>query len=94
MPAACQNRPRRWSGGGYGPRFFWSDGEAGVHRFEKLARRYTSHGYLVELQLRYHPPPAQEGDLDAWQRYVRDVVARFGRNPRVTAIQAASATRW
>src|SRR3954454_10903450 len=32
-------------------RFFWSDGEDGVKRFLDLARFYTSHGYLVELQL-------------------------------------------
>src|SRR3954471_17757074 len=42
-------------------RFFWSDGEAGVQRFLALADRYTSAGYLVELQLRYHPDAAQEG---------------------------------
>src|SRR5215212_8534877 len=31
------------------PRFFWSEGEAGVKRFLTLARRYTRRGYLVEL---------------------------------------------
>src|SRR4051812_33300965 len=36
-------------------RFFWSDGERGVQRFLALADRYTRAGYLVELQLRYHP---------------------------------------
>src|SRR4051812_332739 len=34
-------------------RFFWSDGEQGIQRFEELADRYTREGYLVELQLRY-----------------------------------------
>jgi hypothetical protein len=71
-------------------RFFWSEGEAGVRRFLALARRYTSRGYLVELQLRYHPTPAQEGDIAAWLRYVRDVVDRFGPNPRVVAIQVTN----
>jgi hypothetical protein len=71
-------------------RFFWSEGEAGVRRFLALAKRYTSHGYLVELQLRYHPSPAQEGDIGAWLRHVRDVVDRFGPNPRVVAIQVTN----
>src|SRR5437868_7675545 len=44
-------------------RLFWSDGEAGIRRFLTLAHRYTKHGYLVELQLRYHPSSAQEGDI-------------------------------
>jgi hypothetical protein len=71
-------------------RFFWSEGEAGVRHFLALAKRYTSHGYLVELQLRYHPSPAQEGDIAAWLRHVRDVVDRFGPNPRVVAIQVTN----
>jgi hypothetical protein len=71
-------------------RFFWSEGEAGIKRFLALAKRYTSHGYLVELQLRYHPTPAQEGDIRAWLRYVRRVVDRFGPNPRVVAIQVTN----
>ena len=71
-------------------RFFWSDGEAGVKRFLALAKRYTSHGYLAELQLRYHPTPAQEGDIAAWRRFVRDVVDRFGPNRRVVAIQVTN----
>jgi hypothetical protein len=71
-------------------RFFWSDGEAGIARFLDLARLYTSHGFLVELQLRYHPSAAQEGDIAAWTRFVREVVDRFGPNPRVAAIQVTN----
>ena len=71
-------------------RFFWSDGEAGVQRFLALADRYTRAGYLVELQLRYHPGPGQEGDIAAWTAYVRDVVRRFGSNRRVVAIQVTN----
>jgi hypothetical protein len=71
-------------------RFFWSDGEPGVRRFEELADRYTAEGFLVELQLRYHPTPEQEGDIPAWTAFVRDVVDRFGRNPRVVAIQVTN----
>jgi hypothetical protein len=71
-------------------RFFWSDGEAGVQRFLTLARRYTAEGFLVELQLRYHPSAQQEGDIPAWTRFVREVVDRFGPNHRVVAIQVTN----
>ena len=71
-------------------RFFWSDGEQAMQRFLALADRYTSHGYLVELQLRYHPSAEQEGDIAAWTEHVRDVVRRFGPNPRVVAIQVTN----
>ena len=71
-------------------RFFWSDGEEGVRRFLALADRYTREGFLVELQLRYHPNAEQEGDIDAWTAHVRDVVRRFGANPRVVAIQVTN----
>lgn len=71
-------------------RLFWSDGEEGLRRFEALAERYTSRGFEVELQLRYHPRPDQEGDIGAWTEYVREVVRRFGPNPRVVAIQVTN----
>ncbi len=71
-------------------RFFWSDGEAGVERFLALAGQYTSEGYLVELQLRYHPTPAEEGDIPAWTSFVREVVDRFGPNRRVVGLQVTN----
>jgi hypothetical protein len=71
-------------------RFFWSDGRRGVHRFEQLTRLYTRRGYRVELQLRYHPRPSQEGNIDAWVRFVRRVVRRFGQNPRVIGLQVTN----
>ncbi|MEA2458436.1 MAG: hypothetical protein QOC95_1408, partial [Thermoleophilaceae bacterium] len=71
-------------------RFFWSDGEAGVQHFLELADRYTREGFLVELQLRYHPSAEQEGDIPAWTAFVRSVVDRFGSNPRVVAIQVTN----
>jgi hypothetical protein len=71
-------------------RFFWSDGEQGIRRYLALAQRFTARGYLVELQVRYHPSEAQEGDIEAWKRHVREVVRRFGRNPRVIALQIAN----
>ena len=71
-------------------RFFWSDGEEGIRRYLALAERFTSRGYLVELQVRYHPNESQEGDIAAWTRHVREVVRRFGSNRRVVALQIAN----
>ena len=71
-------------------RFFWSEGDAGVDRFRDLARSFTKEGYLVELQLRYHPTPAQEGDIPAWAAFVRKVVDRLGSNPRVVGLQVTN----
>jgi hypothetical protein len=71
-------------------RFFWSHGDAGIRRFAALTRRYTRAGYLVELQLRYHPPAGREGDVAGFERWVRRVVRRFGANPRVVAVQVTN----
>ena len=68
-------------------RFFWSDGAAAFRRYLALASRFTSRGYQVELQVRYHPSSSQEGDIGAWTRHVREVVRRFGANRRVVALQ-------
>jgi hypothetical protein len=71
-------------------RFFWSDGWKGIHHFSRLTRLYTRHGYRVELQLRYHPRPEQEGRIGAWVRFVRRVVRRFGPNPDVVGLQVTN----
>jgi hypothetical protein len=71
-------------------RFFWSDGEEGFARFLEMAGRYTLAGYLVELQVRYHPREDQEGDIAAWVEHVREVVRRFGPNPGVVGLQIAN----
>ena len=71
-------------------RFFWSDREAGMRRYLGLARRFARRGYLIELQVRYHPDAAQEGDLPAWREHVREVVRRFGRIRAVIALQIAN----
>jgi hypothetical protein len=68
-------------------RFFWSDREKGFRRYLSLARRFARRGYLLELQVRYHPDPRQEGDIGAWRRHVQEVVRRFGRIRRVIALQ-------
>jgi hypothetical protein len=71
-------------------RFFWSDGEAGIQRFLTLVDRYTSHGFPVELQLRYHPAAGHEGDVAGFVAWVRDVVDRFGPNPGVVGLQVTN----
>jgi hypothetical protein len=71
-------------------RFFWSLGDQGIELFRQRARSFTKAGYQVELQLRYHPTPEQEGDIPAWTSFVRKVVDRLGSNPGVVALQVTN----
>lgn len=95
-PGRTREALRRLEPGGGAPfyvrlnRFFWSLGPAGIDRFLKLTDRYTRRGYRVELQLRYHPRPDQEGRIGRWLDFVRRVVRRFGANPRVRALQVTN----
>jgi hypothetical protein len=59
-------------------RLFWSGGQTAINRFRTMTRSYTRAGFDVELQVRYHPTKAEEGNLAAWRRYVRHVVDSFG----------------
>jgi hypothetical protein len=67
-------------------RLFWSDGQAGIDAFEQQVALYTGAGFEVEIQVRYHPPQGEAGNLSAWVAYVRHVVDTFGANPRVVAM--------
>jgi hypothetical protein len=67
-------------------RLFWSDGAAGIASFERTVSTDTRDGFEVELQVRYHPPSGEAGDIAAWDAYVRRVVDAFGPNPRVVAM--------
>jgi hypothetical protein len=71
-------------------RLFWSDRRRGLVRYAALARRFARQGYLVEIQLRYHPDEAQEGRIGDWTEYVRHAVRRFGRNPSVVGLQVTN----
>ncbi|HET9720071.1 MAG TPA: hypothetical protein VFP55_08350 [Solirubrobacteraceae bacterium] len=64
-------------------RLFWSDGEAGISHFQSLVSRYAGAGFEVELQVRYHPTQAENGDIAAWAQWVRHVVDVFGPDRRV-----------
>jgi hypothetical protein len=71
-------------------RLFWADGDSGIQRFLALADRFTADGFLVELQLRYKPPPGHDGDVPGFAAWVREVVRRFGPNPRVVGMQVTN----
>jgi hypothetical protein len=64
-------------------RLFWSDGQRGIRRFQRQVRAYARAGFLVELQVRYHPTSSEEGNIRAWVAYVRHVVDAFGPNRHV-----------
>jgi hypothetical protein len=67
-------------------RVFESDGRAGIKRAVSLARRYGRMGFDVESQVRYHPSDAQNGDMAAWERYVRQVVRALAPNRSLVAL--------
>jgi hypothetical protein len=67
-------------------RLFWSDGSSGIAKFRRMAGAYTRAGFDVEIQVRYHPPPGEVGNISAWRAYVRRVVDALGPNRRVVAM--------
>ena len=67
-------------------RLFWSDGEAGIRRFQAIVGQHDAAGFDSELQVRYHPPAGKEGDIAAWVAYVRHVVDVFGGDRHVVAM--------
>jgi len=68
-------------------RLFMSDGEQGIAQFKALADRFAALGLEVELQVRYHPADADDGNIAKWLAFVRRVVDVFGPNERVTGLQ-------
>ena len=67
-------------------RMFWEDGKPGIRRFARIVDRYARAGFDSELQVRYHPPEGQEGNMRAWRRYVRNAVRILGRRESVVAL--------
>jgi hypothetical protein len=67
-------------------RLFWSDGQQGIDTFKAIVARYARAGFDVELQVRYHPPSGQAGDIPAWLAYVRHVVDTFGPDRHVISM--------
>lgn len=68
-------------------RLFMADGSRGIARFKALADRFARLDLDVELQVRYHPRPADDGDIGKWLAFVRKVVRSFGPNEHVTGLQ-------
>jgi hypothetical protein len=68
-------------------RLFMADGSRGIAEFRKLATHFTKLGMDVELQVRYHPVAADNGNIAKWLAFVRKVVRAFGPNKRVTGLQ-------
>jgi hypothetical protein len=48
--------------------------------------QHDAAGFDSELQVRYHPPSGEAGDVAAWVAYVCHVVDVFGRDRRVVAM--------
>jgi hypothetical protein len=67
-------------------RMLMSDGVAGVRHYASLVDRYARRGFDSELQVRYHPPAGQEGDMAAWVAYVRTAARILGKRPSVKAL--------
>lgn len=67
-------------------RLFWSDGQSGIDKFKAIVNRYARAGFGVELQVRYHPPSGEAGNIPAWLAYVRHVVDTFGPDRRVISM--------
>ncbi len=67
-------------------RLFWADGDEGIRRFAGYVDQYAAAGFDVESQVRYHPPEGKEGDIAAWEEYVRAVVRELAKRPALTAL--------
>lgn len=67
-------------------RMFWADGEEGVRRYAAIVDRYAAAGFPSELQVRYHPPEGAEGDMEAWEEYVRLAARILGERDALTAL--------
>lgn len=67
-------------------RLFWSGGAPLLRRFAREARAYGRHGDDVEVQVRYHPTDAKNGDIHGWVHWVRHVVDVLGRNRHLVSL--------
>jgi hypothetical protein len=67
-------------------RMFWADGREGIEHYVSIADRYAEHGFVSESQVRYHPPEGREGDMAAWEDYVRQVAQVFGSRDHIVAL--------
>src|SRR5207248_1056916 len=61
-------------------------GRAGIDRAASLAQHYSQLGFAVESQVRYHPTDAENGDMEAWVQYVREVTSALAADPSLVAL--------
>ncbi len=71
-------------------RMFSADGQAGIDRFATLVDHYARAGFTSEVQIRYHPAPAQEGDMGAWEGFVRAAVRTLAPRSAVVALSVTN----
>jgi hypothetical protein len=67
-------------------RLFEADGDKGIATFVAQERRYAKAGFDVESQVRYHPAAGQEGDMAAWEAYVRRAALALARSNALVAL--------
>jgi hypothetical protein len=68
-------------------RLFESGGRRAIAQFAALARHYGRLGVQVEIQVRYHPTAAENGDIPRWLQFVKRAVRTFGPMRSVTGLQ-------
>jgi hypothetical protein len=67
-------------------RLFEADGDAGIARFAAKVDRLAALGLRSEVQVRYHPGRGEEGDMAAWEDFVRRAAAALGRRRALVAL--------
>jgi hypothetical protein len=72
-------------------RIFWPDPAGQLARLDSDVAVYTAAGYMVELQMRYHPSAGETAtspdDFAAW---AADLAHRYDGNPRVVSAQVTN----
>ena len=68
----------------------WSEYPATLPALDSEIAAYSSRGFLVDLALRYVPPPGQDGNVAGFARYVAAMVAHFAHQPSVAYLQVTN----
>jgi hypothetical protein len=71
-------------------RLFYSGGDAGIAAMRRRALTFARRGYLVEIQVRYHPDSAHDGDVAGFASWVRRAVDVLGAVRGVIALQVTN----
>ncbi len=68
----------------------WAQYPSALPALDTEVAAYTLHGILVDLTLRYVPPPGHNGDVAGFARYVAAMVAHFAKDPAVAYLQVTN----